>query len=216
MASSGIFRNKTVYTYLRVKVGLRPIHIIISSFIVAYLLWYLFLERNYIFWVGAIACNMVFFAAGDLMRKKQYGTIPTVLSLIVVITLACLNINYLSWRTNGGWQEYSVTSYILSYIISLASIILVNNLIRLIPRKMMANSFVTRIGQQSMSWFLLHHLILTWCVFICEAFGFDKTVSWTPLVAIAAIFLIIPPTERLILRYAPWMLGAKSSRDPLP
>ena len=46
------FGVKVSYSYLRGKLKMQPYNIMLASFIVAFLLWYAFRERNYIFWIG--------------------------------------------------------------------------------------------------------------------------------------------------------------------
>lgn len=139
-------------------------------------------------------------------------------SLVIVIGLACMHIEYLSLRTNGGWQEYSVHGYILSYVLVLASIFFVDNLVTFIPKKITSTSFITRIGRQSMSWFLLHHFILTWSVYFLGLASIEKSDVWAPAISLIAIFTLTPLIEKLLLRYIPWSLGATSSKqsDYLP
>jgi len=209
---------KITYSYLRDKLAMKPQSIMLISFIIAFLLWYVFRERNYIFWIGSITCNLVFFACGDWLRKLQYGRIIMAASLVIVIGLACVHIEYLSLRTNGGWQEYSVHGYILSYVLVLASIFFVDNLVTFIPKKITSTSFITRIGRQSMSWFLLHHFILTWSVYFLGLASIEKSDVWAPAISLIAIFTLTPLIEKLLLRYIPWSLGATSSKqsDYLP
>lgn len=205
---------KILYTWLRSSLKLKPIYIILGCFLCAFGMWYIFLERNYIFWIGAIACNLVFFACGDYLREKQFKyPMPTILvSLAVVVLLAISHIEYLSLRTNGGWQEYSINGYILSYPLVIASILLVNNLVRWLPINIKSASFINNMGRQSMSWFLLHHFILTWSVFLLGLVGISKSNPWAPLISLIAIFVLIPPCEKWIMRYAPWILGASRTK----
>lgn len=212
------FGVKVSYSYLREKLRMQPYNIMLASFIVAFLLWYAFRERNYIFWIGSIFCNLVFFACGDWLRTRQYGRVTTIISLLTVIILACLHVEYLSLRTNGGWQEYSVFGYVFSYVLVLASIFLVDNIAKYIPSKITSSSFISNIGRQSMSWFLLHHFILTWSVFILGLLGVENTNVWAPVISIVFIFTLIPVLQKILLRYIPWSLGLSypKSSDRLP
>lgn len=149
------FGVKVLYTWFISCLNLTSIYVIIGCFFLAFGLWYAFIGRNYIFWIGSIICNLVFFACGNFLRERQFKSprFIIVTSLIVIVILAISHIEYLSLRTNGGWQEYSVSGYILSYPLVIASILLVNNLVRWIPARIKSASFINRIGRQSMSWF---------------------------------------------------------------
>lgn len=212
------FGIKFLYTYMRTKLRLSPLTIAGISFFIAFALWYIFINRNYTFWVGSIFCNMVFFSLGDSLRKKQYNKLFAVISFFVVVILPSLGFTYLSLSSNGGWQEYNISGYIFSYPLVIASILLVNNLVKFIPDSILSGSFITSIGRQSMGWFLLHHLILSWSVYILGLLGIEKTNPWAPLASIIAIFTLVPLLSLILNRYFPWALGNKKTKavDRLP
>jgi len=166
------------------------IPLILISIIIAYLLSRY--EINEPCYLGNITLGLFFFGMGYMLRDFQYNN--WLVLIVAVIYVLC----FVFFPSNVDVRDNHVTSgtYWGFLISALCAIILLNNIFRMIPF-MSADKVLVHIGQNSMSYYLLHWPLIT--LVLGVVYIFDLKLSNTNLCIISLLvsMFILPLLNKL-------------------
>lgn len=119
---------------------------IIGSFIFCYI------DFHNIMYIPNTFCGLFFYMVGYLMRDKQYNKIVLILGFLFYIVYVFIYPSYFDFRSNSVAPSY----YILCILSCLGGIIVFNNIFKKLPEC----KFLSYIGKNSMSYYVLHWIVL--------------------------------------------------------
>lgn len=170
--------------YLFVSRAIRDEWLFMVAGSVAYILF--ILDIHYPMYLGNISLGLSVFSFGHLMKEKQYGRIPFVMSAIIFISLMLFHPYSIDFRSNS----IAIGYYPLAVAFSLAGCVLINNII---TKYSMQIKWIEWIGTRSMNFYVMHWLVLLTVSIVCPFSG------WMMFVIFVGVLIIILPVGSWIL-----------------
>ncbi len=166
------------------------IPLIFISIIIAYLLSRY--EINEPCYLGNIALGLFFFGMGYMLRGFQYN--KWLVIIVAVIYVIC----YFFFPSNVDVRDNHVTSgnYWGFLISALCAIILLNNIFKMIPF-LSANNVLVHIGQNSMSYYLLHWPLITLVLGVVHIFDLNLPNTLLFVTSLLVCVFILPILNKL-------------------
>lgn len=166
------------------------IPLILISVVIAYLLSrYEINEPSYL---GNISLGMFFFGMGYMLKDYQYNR--WVVLIAAVIYVFC----YVLFPSNVDVRANYVTSgtYLGFLVYALCAIILLNNIFLMIPF-LFADRVLVHIGQNSMSYYLLHWPLITLVLGVLHIFNSNLSNTILCIISLLVCVVILPLLNKL-------------------
>ncbi len=115
------------------------------------------------YYFGNVCYGMVFYSAGYIMRSVK---IPlTWLICLGAVILACGY--FCPALINARINDAAEGEYLLTIPYNLAGILFINNIVRFIPARFLKYTALHHIGEDSMSYYVSHWIIILLCDLVC-------------------------------------------------
>ena len=145
------------------------------------------------FYFSNILIGMAFYAAGNLMSKWQYKTIIRFSCIMIYILSVSLFPQFVDLRTNTLISG----NYFLWFFIGCASCIAFNNIFKSIEN--VAPNFIIEIGKDSIIYYTLHWLIISYSTLILN-YLFNVKEGWYMFLIILLSNIILLPICATLLK----------------
>lgn len=121
-------------------------------------------------WMANIPLGLIFYTLGYKLKDKQYESIFIIVSIVIAALSLLMPCSSYTFRTVQGSG-----SFLQWIIVSLAAIILLNNIFRRLPWQW---NLLQNVGRNSMTWYVWHWPLLTLSrLFFFSLLGIPE--SWT-------------------------------------
>ena len=184
------------------KVGVKDSLLLLLSAVIS-ISFYLYGLSQILLIVVHTVLGKFFFVCGHYFKIIQFNNKVFFISLTVTISTVLLHPSHVEMY--GGTLEYG--NYTLYFAYSLAAVIVINNLIQIIPPRMLLKVNLSSIGRNSMSYLVVHFPILALCQLF---FSFNPNFSSTYkfLIILIVLTITLPPLKRLLNKEQfKWMVG---------
>lgn len=119
-------------------------------------------------YLSNICTGIFFFLMGNLMKEIQYHTFSFIISIVGYLSFCICGLTIVDMRLN----ELHKGSYLFFPLASIFGIILINNLVK---RLNIRNKVLEFIGKNSMDFYVLHWIIITFTLIIIHAFEIEMS-----------------------------------------
>lgn len=152
------------------------------------------------FYIGNMFHGLAFYTFGAWLKENQFNRKLFLLALCFFI-LKFFYFAFMDFRGNDSEDS----NYFLCIIYELAGCIVVNNVFRNIANKKIM--LLSRIGQNSMIYYLVHYPVMTFIVMFLNPFpNLSSSIRYFLLSAVLIIILIISD-YMFRIKWLKWMIG---------
>ena len=177
--------------YTKMHKLMRDEWIVVLSLIVAYTLYSLNICKPLYF--GNVSLGLSVFAFGHVMREFQYKREVFIIASIIYLTLIFLAVGSIDFRSNGADKD----GYLLPVLFSMCGCIVITKTFRVFDWN---NSVLKYIGERSMSFYVLHWLVILSCWIIKLSFDLSDNVTFFWL-TIVSCCVVLPLITELLMKY---------------
>lgn len=172
--------------------------ILIISILGAYLLFRYNIHKP--LYIGNILLGLATYSIGHQLKSLQFKNTVIVLSSFAYVAIFLIQDEAIDFRMN----ELARGSYLLSVIFAISGCVLINFLFHKLSTSI---SLLEYIGRRSMSFYVMHWIVLVACTIVCE---YDGWRLFTTM--LIANVIVLPIAEKLIHSYHfDWVFGIKTS-----
>lgn len=195
-----LFIIKAIYTYLYGKCS--DIILLILAIGIPATMYYT--GWNWLYVVSHTLVGFFYFILGHKLVNYQFNKIILIVASIIFISLAIFSPSYMSMTAN----DMIYGNYLLDFIYSLSAIIIINNLIKITPPKLLNIVNIQAIGRNSIIYLVVHRPILITCSYLCPIIGIHNPMLIALTMTICLIIIILFFSKWLHHPNYKWMIGA--------